>query len=84
MGSLPDLETSANCVDNQDLYREQVDIEIISTFSFQSGHWLGDIAPCLLAYGSVASLRQNAALPYASRQSHVFLAIYCIQKAGQQ
>ena len=49
VGSLADLETSAACPENQDLFREQVDIEIISSYSFQSGHWLGDIAPWLLS-----------------------------------
>lgn len=49
MGSLADLTTSASCPENQELYRKQVDIEIISSFSFQSGHWLGDIAPQLLS-----------------------------------
>jgi hypothetical protein len=48
MGSLADLATSTTCPENQDLYREQVDIEIVSSFSFQSGHWLGDLAPWLL------------------------------------
>lgn len=49
VGSLNDLETSAACPENQDLYREQVDIEIVSSYSFQSGRWLGDIAPWLLS-----------------------------------
>jgi 3'-phosphoadenosine 5'-phosphosulfate sulfotransferase (PAPS reductase)/FAD synthetase len=49
MSSLADLQTSARCPENQDLYRELVEIEIISSFAFQSGQWLGDIAPWLLS-----------------------------------
>ncbi|HET8841099.1 MAG TPA: phosphoadenosine phosphosulfate reductase family protein [Ktedonobacteraceae bacterium] len=49
VASLSDLTTSAKNPDNQELYRELVEIEIISSFSFQSGHWLGDLAPLLLS-----------------------------------
>src|SRR5690349_11462938 len=65
MGSRSDLTTSANCPDNQDLYREQVDIEIISSFSFQSGRWLGDLAPALLTSAqqrSLAEAKRRAAI----------------------
>jgi len=48
VASLSDLTTSTTDPDNQDLYRELVGIEILSSFSFQSGHWLGDLAPSLL------------------------------------
>jgi hypothetical protein len=48
MGSAGDLKVSADCEDNQDLYRAQVDLEILSSFSFQQGHWLGDVRPALL------------------------------------
>ena len=58
MGSVNDLTVSAAYSANQDLYREQVDIEIISSFSFQSGHWLGDIAPALLTPEQVRGLAE--------------------------
>lgn len=48
LASLADLITSATTPDHQDLYRELVDIEIQSSFAFQSGHWLGDLVPMLL------------------------------------
>lgn len=48
LASLADLTTSAATPENQDLYRELVDIEILSSFSFQSGYWLGDVASRLL------------------------------------
>jgi 3'-phosphoadenosine 5'-phosphosulfate sulfotransferase (PAPS reductase)/FAD synthetase len=65
MGSRSDLATSAGCPDNQNLYREQVDIEISSSFSFQSGHWLGDLAPALLTQEQqrgLAEAKRRAAL----------------------
>ena len=48
MATLADLRASATCPDNADVYREMVDLEIASTFAFQGGHWLGDVAPHLL------------------------------------
>ena len=34
--------------ETHDLYRRMVDLECRSTFAFQGGRWLGDIAPQLL------------------------------------
>ena len=48
LGSQADLAASVSCPDNAAIYREMVDLEIDSTFSFQSGKWLGDLAPDLL------------------------------------
>ena len=43
-----DLRVSASVPAHRELYRRTVRLEIRSTFSFQSGHWLGDVAPHLL------------------------------------
>jgi 3'-phosphoadenosine 5'-phosphosulfate sulfotransferase (PAPS reductase)/FAD synthetase len=48
MGSAADLWASSTCEQNADIYREMVDLEIASTFSFQDKHWLADVAPHLL------------------------------------
>lgn len=48
MGSIGDLQSSASCPDNADIYRMMVELEIRSTFAFQGSRWLGDIAPQLL------------------------------------
>lgn len=48
MGSIGDLNASASCPDNQDMYRRMVDLEILTGFGFQSNRWLGDVAPHLL------------------------------------
>lgn len=47
LGSQADLSASTTCAANADIYREMVDLEITSSFSFQEG-WLGDVAPHLL------------------------------------
>ena len=65
VASFADLTTSASNPENQDLYRELVDIEILSSFSFQSGHWLGEIAPWLLTEAQqrgLAEAKRRAAM----------------------
>ncbi len=49
MGAVDDLRAAASCEDNEEIYRAMVDLEIRSTFQFQSNRWLGDIAPQLLS-----------------------------------
>jgi 3'-phosphoadenosine 5'-phosphosulfate sulfotransferase (PAPS reductase)/FAD synthetase len=58
MGSAGDLLVSADCLENQEVYREQVDLEILSSFAFQSGKWLGDVAPHLLSEQQLRGLAQ--------------------------
>jgi 3'-phosphoadenosine 5'-phosphosulfate sulfotransferase (PAPS reductase)/FAD synthetase len=48
MGSRHNLISATYCEDNIPVFRRLVNIEIISTFSFQDGLWLGDLAPHLL------------------------------------
>lgn len=54
MGSLNDLTVGAN--GHPWLYRHYVSMEAYSTFSFQQGRWLGDIAPHLLTAELVADI----------------------------
>jgi 3'-phosphoadenosine 5'-phosphosulfate sulfotransferase (PAPS reductase)/FAD synthetase len=56
MAGLSDLIAAANASENAELYHELVTIEIVSTFSFQSDRWLGDLAPHLLDAGLRAAL----------------------------
>jgi 3'-phosphoadenosine 5'-phosphosulfate sulfotransferase (PAPS reductase)/FAD synthetase len=58
LSSLSDLVASATNPDNHDIYREMVDLEIISSFSFQSDQWLGDIAPQLLSLEQLTDLSE--------------------------
>jgi hypothetical protein len=53
-----DLLASATDPRNHDLYREMVELEIVSTFSFQSGRWLGDVAPHLLPDEMLTRLKE--------------------------
>lgn len=57
LGSRADLQAAARCENNAPVYRDLVRLEVRSTFSFQAGHWLGDVAPGLLD----ASLRTDLA-----------------------
>ncbi len=69
MAGLLDLITASNQPENAELYCELVQIEIISTFSFQSNRWLGDIAPHLLDSDQVVALaeaRKRAAVRQAA------------------
>lgn len=56
MGSMGDLVASASCEDNQDIYRQMVDLEIQSTYAFQGNQWLADVAPHLLSSETIISL----------------------------
>ena len=49
MASEADLRASSTCPDNREIYIEMVELEALSTFSFQEGKWLADIAPDLLS-----------------------------------
>jgi 3'-phosphoadenosine 5'-phosphosulfate sulfotransferase (PAPS reductase)/FAD synthetase len=65
LASLADLTTSATSPNNQELYRELVEMEIRSSFSFQSGQWLGDVAPWLLTEAQqrgLAEAKRRAAI----------------------
>jgi 3'-phosphoadenosine 5'-phosphosulfate sulfotransferase (PAPS reductase)/FAD synthetase len=58
LSGMDDLSASATNPDNHDIYREMVDLEIVSSFSFQSDRWLGDIAPHVLSTNQLAGLRE--------------------------
>lgn len=56
MSAARDLVAAASCPDNHDVYRRMVELEIVSTFAFQGGKWLGDVAPHLLAQATLDKL----------------------------
>jgi len=45
MSNIADLRASVSNDEHLDVFRELVDLELDSTFSFHSGRWLADIAP---------------------------------------
>lgn len=49
LAGLNDLVASATNPENHDIYREMVELEVVSSFRFQSDRWLADIAPHLLS-----------------------------------
>jgi 3'-phosphoadenosine 5'-phosphosulfate sulfotransferase (PAPS reductase)/FAD synthetase len=58
LSSLHDLVQSATCPDNHDIYRELVELEIVSAFSFQESRWLADIASHLLSGETLSRLKE--------------------------
>lgn len=64
MATLADLLAGASCEDNHAIYREMVQLEIVSGFSFQSARWLGDVRPDLL------SAEQQAGLALAKQRAY--------------
>jgi 3'-phosphoadenosine 5'-phosphosulfate sulfotransferase (PAPS reductase)/FAD synthetase len=68
MATIADLTASASCPDNVAIYREMVDLEIVSTFAFQGSRWLGDVAPHLLTDDQRAGLAA-AKLAAAAREA---------------
>jgi 3'-phosphoadenosine 5'-phosphosulfate sulfotransferase (PAPS reductase)/FAD synthetase len=58
LAGLADLIASTTCPDNHAIYRELVAIEVLSSYSFQSERWLGDIAPHLLSEEMRAGLEE--------------------------
>ena len=67
MATAGDLLAATRDPHNHNLYREQCDLEISSTFSFQANKWLSDIAPELLTETQRARLAQ-AKLKAAKRE----------------
>lgn len=58
LAGLADLAASATNPENHAIYREMVDLEIVSSFSFQSDRWLADVAPHLLSVQQLTGLRE--------------------------
>jgi 3'-phosphoadenosine 5'-phosphosulfate sulfotransferase (PAPS reductase)/FAD synthetase len=56
MANGSDLAASASNPMHAALYREMVDLEIVSAFAFQGSRWLGDVAPQLLTDAQRAGL----------------------------
>jgi 3'-phosphoadenosine 5'-phosphosulfate sulfotransferase (PAPS reductase)/FAD synthetase len=64
LASGADLAAATHASGNLDLYRHLVAMEAASTFSFQPGRWLADVAPHLLAPSlarDIAIAKHNAA-----------------------
>jgi 3'-phosphoadenosine 5'-phosphosulfate sulfotransferase (PAPS reductase)/FAD synthetase len=58
LGSRADILASAGVPDHADLYREMVGLEVVSSFAFQGGEWLGDVAPRLLTGDLLEGVRR--------------------------
>ncbi len=84
LGSQHDLKASATCADNHEIYREIVKLETDSTFSFQAGKWLGDLAPELLDTQCRTALADaKKKRPAASNSKPGFPNTCSIREAGR-
>lgn len=61
LASEADLRAAASCPDNREAFLRLVDLEIVSTFAYQEGRWLGDVAAHLLDEDRSAALRDAQA-----------------------
>lgn len=73
MSTQDDLRAGASCEDNVGLYIEMVTLEADSSYAFQSGKWLADIAPHLLPAELVT--RVSIAKDKAARRDEIESAI---------
>lgn len=73
MASAQDLRAAASCASNEAIYREMVDLEIRSTFSFQGDRWLGDVAPTLLDPITRSRLQEAKERAEARKQAEALL-----------
>ena len=58
VGSAPDSRAAVSAPGNHATYREMVNMEISSGFSYQANRWLGDLAPALLDQSQIVGLAE--------------------------
>ncbi len=82
LGSQPDILASTHCADNHDNYRALVDLEIRSTFSFQSDTWLADAAPHLLSLDTCNRVTHAKKRAFAREQAEAVIPIHLLYEKG--
>lgn len=68
LSSLHDLRASSKDERNHSAYRQVVDLEIASAFSFQPSRWLGDVRPDLLTREQVAGVERAKEIAQGRRE----------------
>jgi len=82
MGSIADLKASSSCPDNQDIFRRMVALEITSSFGFQGGRWLGDVAPHLLDDATLSLLARAKQLHQVREQAEALIPKHLLFSKG--
>lgn len=82
MSAGADLQAAASCLDNHDVYCRMVELEAISTFSFQSGKWLADVAPHLLSPALAARIAIAKAQATAREQAEAEIPKHLLYSKG--
>ena len=82
LASQADLLAATRCDDNAAIYREIVELEIRSTFSFQSKRWLGDVAPSLLDAPRLAALAEAKERAMQRQAAEAEIPAHLLYEAG--
>lgn len=82
MSSAKDLIAAAGCLDNHDLYRRMVALEARSTFAFQGGKWLADVAPHVLSAELLAKITIAKACASAREQAEAEIPKHLLFTSG--
>ena len=82
MSAGADLQAAASCPDNHDVYRRMVALEAASTFGFQSGKWLADVAPHLLGPALAAQIAIAKAQAKAREQAEAEIPKHLLYSKG--
>ncbi len=82
LASRGDLHAAARCDDNAAVYRELISLEVRSTFSFQSGNWLGDVAPGLLVPALRAQLAEAKARAALRQAAEAEIPAHLLYQSG--
>lgn len=82
LASRGDLQAATRCEDNVAVYRELVRLEVRSTFSFQSGYWLADVAPALLDQTLLAQLAEAKERAAQRQAAEAEIPTHLLYEAG--
>jgi 3'-phosphoadenosine 5'-phosphosulfate sulfotransferase (PAPS reductase)/FAD synthetase len=82
LAGIGDLANSATNPENHDIYREMVDLEIASSFSFQGSRWLGNVAPQLLSAEQLTGLQEAKRKAIAREHVEQLVPSHLLYKRG--
>lgn len=78
MSRIMDLVAAASVEEHADLYRNLVQIEVSTSFSFQDKVWLGDIAPHLLSEETLIALDKAKRAAIARQREEALIPVHLL------
>ncbi len=82
LSSRRDLAAAAQCADNIDVYRDLVDLEARSTFSFQADYWLADVATLLLPPQLQAKVQRSKGAARIRQEAENEIPLHLLYEGG--